>query len=446
LIYRFGLLENSILSYSEKVDNKMKILIVTPFFPPIIGGVETVLDTTCSALASRGHEVKVLTSPVKGSPSNEKMGAFLVQRSQNIAVPDNGYIQPDKFDFYQTASFIQDVADDFEPDVVHFHNYQMRQYAMFLSAFLQGLGRKYPTIDTLHNDSDDSFSQYLVSYLPLDQIVCVTKKSAMELLMAGVSSSKLSIIPNMIDSERFRSAKGTRIRSRLGVGPDEHLILFPSRIMGREGNLLIDPEKGKGLSTLIQSLSEVVDADPTAKVLLLGNDPVFFQKIVDAKTKLYEIVRKTTGKDCLLFLDETIPNSALPEIFAASDLVVSLSARETFGMVFVEGMSAGRPVVGVNSRSGGVSEVFPDAVAGYLVPPNDAHSTARSILKILLDDELRAQFGLNGIKWVGEKFDVKVVLPNLVSLYSNLANSSKTRATQKTISVPAEAYDDSDLI
>jgi glycosyltransferase involved in cell wall biosynthesis len=420
----------------------LKILYVSPFFPPIIGGVETVLETTCNALASAGHEVQVLTSPVKGSPLNEKIRAYVVQRSSKLSVPEDGNIKPGKFDFYQSASFLSEVADDFEPDVVHFHNYQMRQYAMFLTSFLHGVGRRYRTLNTLHNDADDPLTHYFLSYLPLDQVVCVTRKSAMELLIAGVPSQKISIVPNMIDSERFRTAKGIRLRNRLGLSDDDHLILFPSRIIGREGNLLIDAEKGKGLSTLIQSLSEVLEGDPTAKVLLLGNDPVFADEIVEAKNRLNEVVRKTTGKDCLLFVDEAIPNSTMPEIFAASDLVVSLSARETFGMVFLEGMSAGKPVVGVNSRSGGVAEVFPDGSAGYLVPPNDAHATAKSILKILSDDDLRAQFGYSGVKWVKDKFDVKVVLPRLLSMYSSLgairADTSVPLAAQKAADPAAD--------
>jgi glycosyltransferase involved in cell wall biosynthesis len=425
----------------------LKVLFVSPFFPPIIGGVETVLETTCTALASRGHDVMVITSPVKGAPQNEKMGAFVVQRSSILAVPEDGYIKPEDFDYYQTANFLDAIATDFEPDVVHFHNYQMRQYGMFLSAFLHGASTRYPTIDTVHNDADDAFAHYMLSYSPLDQIVCVTKKSAMELLMAGVPASRISIVPNMIDCDRFRLAKGTRIRSRLGVNRDDHLILFPSRIVGREGNLLIDAEKGKGLSTLIQSLCEVLETDPTAKVLLLGNDPVFSGRIQKAKEKLYEIVRKTTGRDCLLFLDEYIPNAAMSEIFAASDLVVSLSSRETFGMVFLEGMSAGKPVIGVNSRLGGVSEVFPDDSAGYLVPPNDAHSTAKSILKILTDDDLRARLGFNGIKWVKEKFDVGVVTPQLLSSYENVAKTIQShRGVVPRMTVPAETDDDSELV
>ena len=85
-----------------------------------------------------------------------------------LQVPSNEIILGEQFDFYRISNFIADVASDFEPDVVHFHNYQMRQYGMFLNAFLQGLGHKYPVLDTIHNDADDVFTQYFLSYAPLN--------------------------------------------------------------------------------------------------------------------------------------------------------------------------------------------------------------------------------------------------------------------------------------
>ncbi|MFI5419490.1 MAG: glycosyltransferase family 4 protein, partial [Nitrososphaerales archaeon] len=380
---------------------------VTPFFPPVIGGVESVLETTCKELAAQGHEVKVLTSPVKGVPTNERVGSYVVQRSTMLRVPVNGIIPGELFDFFRVANFITDVVADFEPDLVHFHNYQMRFYAMFLNAFMHGLGQKYPTLDTIHNDADDPFTQYFLSYAPIDRIVSVTSKAATQLMLAGVPREKVNIVPNMIDSEKFRTAKGSQIRSKLGILDDDCLILFPSRIIGREGNLILDANVGKGLTTLIESLPEILQVDPTTKLLLLGNDTVFSEEILEAKLKLSRMVERISGRDCVVFLNEDVPNSLLPEVFAASDIVVSLSERETFGLVFLEGMAAGKPVVGVNSNFGGVAEVVPDERAGYLVPPNDSHTTAKVISKFVVDEDLRKRFGLNGVRWINEKFDTK---------------------------------------
>ena len=415
----------------ERSEQSLRILYVSPFFPPIIGGVESVLETTCRALAKSGHDVKVLTSPIISGSFN-RLENYYIERSHLLDVPESGFIPPSTFDFDEVSDFFSNVLRDFTPDVIHFHNYQMRQYAMFLASFIHAAMNKYPMVDTIHNEIEDQFAQYVLSYFPLEAVVCVTRRSAIQLLQAGVPEKRVFTIPNLIDVERFKSGNRERFRSELGMKADDHLILFPSRIVGREGNLLLDSDRGKGLDVLIKAMPEILQRDPKAKLLLIGNDSVFPQKIIQAKKRLKEIVTKSTSKESLLFIEHEIPNSAIPDIFAASDIVVSLSATETFGMVFIEAMSAGRPVVGVNSNQNGVSEVVPDGMAGYLVPPDNAHATAKAISSILTNEEKRAMFSRYALKWVSEQFDTSVVLPRLVSLYENLAQASKNKLNSQS--------------
>jgi glycosyltransferase involved in cell wall biosynthesis len=404
----------------------MKILFVSPFFVPICGGVEAVLDTTATALAKRGHSIEVLTSSLPGVAPAEARGGVRVIRAKELDVPDSGVIDPADFDFRAEARFMRQVTEEFQPDVVHFHNYQMRQYSMFLQAFLSGIQPLgIPTLDTIHNDTDDPFAHYVLSYSPLDAVVTVTKKGAIQLLEAGLPEGRLRYVPNMVDADQFRRANRQVVRRLLGVDEDVPLILFPSRIIGREGNLLLDSKNGKGLDILLRALPEVFEAMPSTKVLLLGNDPVFHEKVSACKRKLKVIADKVGAGSRLLFFNQFVPNSMLPEIFAAADIVVSLSLRETFGMVFIEGMAAGKPVVGVNSTYGGVSEVVPDNHAGILVPPDDPHSTAKAISRILLNDDLRASMGINGVKWVKKHFDTSTVIPQLEQVYDGLRRPAK---------------------
>ncbi|MHB8568221.1 MAG: glycosyltransferase family 4 protein [Nitrososphaerales archaeon] len=405
----------------------MKILIVSPFFTPIIGGVESVLETTCAGLTQRGHLVRVLTSSIsENEPSIQKRAGYQIQRSDLLRVPNDGVVQPRDFDYDSYASLMNQIIQDFDPSIVHFHNFQMRQYAMFLAAFLSEVDRSHQVaIDTVHNDTDDAFSHYVLSYFPLDQIVTVTNRASLDLMEAGIPPYRISIVPNMLDTEKFRTANGRNVRKMLGLDVETPLILFPSRLVGREGNMMLDSRRGKGLATLFRAMPELLEKVPNAKILLLGNDNVFQEKVSESKGLLKEIATRIGVDDGLLFFDEHVSNDMLPQIFAASNLVVSLSSRETFGMVFLEGMAAGKPVIGVNSQSGGVPEVIQDNATGYLVPENDAHSTAIAIAKILLDEDLKVRFGLNGIKVVRQKFDAKVVLPKLLAIYESLAKQKK---------------------
>jgi glycosyltransferase involved in cell wall biosynthesis len=399
----------------------MRILYVTPFFAPICGGVEAVLDTTTKALVEKGHEVQLLTSSLPGVPEVENQAGLKLLRTRELDVPESGIVDPASFDYREKARFMRGIAEEFNPHVIHFHNYQMRQYGMFLQSFLSGVSSMgIPTINTIHNDADDLFVQYLLSYSPLDCVVTVTRKSAIQLMEGGVPEQRLRYVPNMVDSDRYRTANRHKVRRLIGIDEDIPLILFPSRIVGREGNMLLDSTNGKGLQVLLESLPEVFESLPSARILLLGNDPIFQDKVTSCKRRLKAIADKIGAGDKLLFFNQFVPNSMLPEIFAASDLVVSLSQRETFGMVFIEGMAAGKPVVGVNSSYGGVSEVVPDNIAGILVPPNDAHSTAKAITRILKNDGLRESMGANGVSWVKEHYDTSVVIPMLEATYEGL--------------------------
>src|SRR5579862_3226973 len=98
----------------------MRVLYLSPFFPPVIGGVESVLETTCRKLSELGHEVKVLTGPLMGASISERVGHYEVQRSTVLHVPDNGVVSGEQFDYYRIANFIREVASEFEPHIVHF--------------------------------------------------------------------------------------------------------------------------------------------------------------------------------------------------------------------------------------------------------------------------------------------------------------------------------------
>jgi glycosyltransferase involved in cell wall biosynthesis len=386
----------------------------------VIGGVETVLETTCEALASSGHAVTMLTSSLPGTLSSEVKDGYSIIRSDHLAAPDNGLISSNKFDYIACREFFETVVKESRPDVIHFHNYQMKQYSMFLNSFLHAIDSSSDRVifNTIHNDSSDAFSAYILSYYPIDRVITTTRMAAMDLIEAGVPTDRMQTIPNMIDVSRFEKVNGNAVRKRLGVEEGDQVILFPSRLIGREGNFIFDSFSGKGLDVILRAMPEIIDAVPNAKLMLLGNDPVFADKLSKLKLKLSRML-DSIKSNSLLFLNYSIPNSLVPSLIAASNLVVSLSPREAFGMVFLEAMACSKPVVGVSSAASGVSEVVPDEIAGYLVPEKDPHATAKAIIKILSDDNLKLKFQIGGNNWVKKRFDTRVVLPKLLQSYGS---------------------------
>jgi glycosyltransferase involved in cell wall biosynthesis len=405
----------------------LNITSVTPFFLPVIGGVETVIYETGVAFTQSGHRYSVLTSRPAGTERFEIMSGVEVYREESLYVPPSGNISPVSFDSSRVADVFNSVLTQTTSEIVHLHNYQMKSYAMFLYAFLRNFDQDRAILITIHNDFDDEFSQYVLKYAPFSKVIVPTRKAAFDLIEGGVTPSKLVVIPNMINSNKFRKAKGKSIRDELEID-DEPLILFPSRLVGREGNIFRFSD-GKGLETLLRAFPLIREEVPKSKILLLGNDPIHSDVVQAVQKECAAALENVGVKDGLLYFNRYIPHEELPEVFAASDVVVSLSPREAFGMVFLEAMAAGKPVIGANSGMNGVPEIVPDGKAGYLVPVADPLATARTCTKILNDPDLGRRLGFYGAKWVQEKFDSKIVLPKLLSEYEMAVRRKKPVST-----------------
>gem|GEM_PF-1567404 len=396
--------------------DKLCVLFITPFFVPVIGGVETVVYETSLGLVERGHQAVVLTSRIKNQPARESTGGVEVIRTELLEVPEDGIVDPRAFDLCAVADLVKGIIDEMGVDIVHLHNYQMKQYAMFLFGVLKAIDtRKIPVFITIHNTTEDPFAHYLFSYLPFSRVVALTTKSAFDLIKGGVPPEKVTVIPNMIDTEKFMAADGAIIRNALKVDK-EPIILFPSRLVGRERNTF-GQEEGKGLHVLIRALPLIRREIPDIKLLLMGNDPVYSDCIRQVRKHTMQALSTMQCRDTLLFLNEDLPQEQLPNVFAASDVVVSLGPTECFGIVFLEGMAAGKPVIGANSWDNSVSEVIRDGRSGALVPPNDPWHTAEAIIRFLTDRELARAVGKEAMRWVQEMYDVRVVLPRLLETY-----------------------------
>jgi glycosyltransferase involved in cell wall biosynthesis len=117
------------------------------------------------------------------------------------------------------------------------------------------------------------------------------------------------------------------------------------------------------------------------------------------------------------------PTDDVSGVLAETDVLVHTSRRESFGMVLVEAMAAGVPVIA--NDLGGMREVVADGVNGYLVPPGDATTLAGRIDQLLADDGLRKSMGAAGRKRVLEKFDIATRIEDYHKLYENLAESGE---------------------
>jgi D-inositol-3-phosphate glycosyltransferase len=220
-------------------------------------------------------------------------------------------------------------------------------------------------------------------------------------------STKVCTIPPGVDVALFKPLDRAECRSQLGLGEDEQVIVFVGRI---------DPIKG--LDTLLDAAVELQSAGSSSKILLIGGD---LDERGNPIGPLAEIAAEAETKGVapsFRFLGSQ-PQNQLPLYYSAADVVAVPSRYESFGLVAVEAMACGVPVIA--SRSGGLRFTVEDGLNGFLVPVGDAQKLARALTRVLSDDALRRRLSI-GARDSAARFSWPSVASSMLHVYKRLAN------------------------
>jgi D-inositol-3-phosphate glycosyltransferase len=220
-------------------------------------------------------------------------------------------------------------------------------------------------------------------------------------------STKVCTIPPGVDLETFRPLDRSICRHQLGLRENERVVVFVGRI---------DPIKG--IDTLIEATALMNKNGSPPTFLLIGGD---LDESSSPIGPLADVVRRTESEGVTAsfrFLG-SLPQNQLPVYYSAADVVAVPSLYESFGLVAVEAMACGAPVVA--SRSGGLRFTVEDGLNGYLVPVGDAPRLARALTRVLSDDSLRRRLSL-GAANSADKFSWPAVASNILHVYKRLAD------------------------
>lgn len=218
---------------------------------------------------------------------------------------------------------------------------------------------------------------------------------------------KICTIPPGVDTELFRPRDRHECRLQLGLPTDRPIILFVGRI---------DPIKG--LDTLLGAAAEIQSAG--------NHDPlfVFVGGDIDAQgnptgplSTIVDDARFRGVDDRCLFVGAQ-PQDALPLFYSAADVVAVPSRYESFGLVAVEAMACGTPVVA--SHVGGLTFTIEDGLTGLLVPHGDIPAFANAVTRLLGDAPLRASMGRES-HLAAQRFAWESVAQSVIHVYQKLA-------------------------
>ncbi|MCS6870263.1 MAG: glycosyltransferase [Anaerolineae bacterium] len=222
--------------------------------------------------------------------------------------------------------------------------------------------------------------------------------------------SRIAVVPPGVNTAHFRPIPPDVAKAALGIPSDHRLLLFVGRI-----------EPLKGVDTLLQALALLKAQRPELlqklTLSIIGGDPSAAKgenvemdrlKALRAQLGLEEIVLFLGAKD----------QAALREYYAAAEALIMPSDYESFGMVALEAMACGTPVIA--SAVGGLAFLIRDGVNGYHVPVREPQALAEKICAVLCEPETRARLGANAARDAAE-YDWSRIADRLLSEFSRLA-------------------------
>ena len=221
-----------------------------------------------------------------------------------------------------------------------------------------------------------------------DRLVAATPAEKEQLIkLYGADPAVISIVPPGVNLTHFRPLPMKSSRQQIGVDPADWMILFVGRI-----------EPLKGVDTLIRAMALLAHECPTwvnrLSLAIIGGDPNTNEnaemerlKQMHAELKLGELVVFLGAKD----------QDTLQYYYNAAEVLVMPSHYESFGMVALEAMACGTPVIA--SDVGGLSHLVRDGKTGFHVPNGDHVALASTLARLLQDDALRRRLGEQAWMW-----------------------------------------------
>jgi len=358
----------------------MRILLACPYAWEAPGGVQTHVRQLAGTLADRGHEVLVI-APGRRAPVEPWVRIV----GRPIAVPYGGTVAPICFSRVSWRR-VREVMWWFEPELVHAHEPLTPSTSMLAVEAAQ-----VPVVATFHAYLHRS--RLLSAAAPaLRRVwrrirVRVAVSAAAASFVARAFPGDVEIVPNGVAVEPFEQARAAE-----GL-PEGRRLLWVNRL-----------DRQKAFPVAVRAFDLLARELPDLSFVVAGEG-----RDRAAVDRLQATVRRR------VVMLGTVAHTDLPPYFAACDAFVSsATGQESFGMVLVEAMAAGLPVVATDVP--GYREVVRDGIEGLLVPPGDPVALASAVARILGDRRLAERLADAGRARASE-YSWERIVPRLEALY-----------------------------
>lgn len=409
----------NLISIPRKEKRLLNICLVSREYPDETGwgGIGTYTHHLAHAMAERGHQVHVVSQGLE-KEQDYKDGHVHVHRITHENYFNTRLIFEEfmlRLEYSKSVSRkLKEVVDGYNIDIIEGPN-------LSAETFFYSFNRRIPIVTRLHTNFsgvlnfagnnrglDNRLSCWLEdsSIQRSDLIICSTKAHADKIAdETGIMPDRIKIIPLGVELPEntdpgYRDARPRRV-------------LFVGRL-----------EERKGPQVLVRAIPLVLRAIADAEFIFIGRDTFNAPNGTD--------VINTYGRSYKNYLIKNIPESCRPnvnflghvsneglsEYFKSSAVFVGPSLYESFGFIYIEAMSYGKPVIGCGV--GGVPEVIKDGKTGILVPPDDHVSLANAIIDLLENEKRRRIMGIAAREDVENNFSRELMAERTEEAYLSL--------------------------
>ncbi|MBN9390130.1 MAG: glycosyltransferase [Chloroflexi bacterium] len=382
----------------------MKILYIYKDYYPVLGGIENHTRHLAEAMRQRGHKVEVLVTSRDRHTRRETINGVPVLKTARWVNLSSAPISPRLAWEYWRRLF----SKTRRPDVVHLQApYPPGELAWLFGSFLPRFGRP-ATVLTYQSD--------IIKQKKLGFFYGPFLRATLRRVNLIIASS-----PNYIESSPFlRPLKARCLAVPLGIplepfeNPPEAVPTLLADIKTKPGPLLLFTGRlryYKGLQYLVEAMPQI---DPAARLVIVGVGP--------QEAALREMVARLDLGERVIFAGE-VSDTELPAYYAGTDIFVlpACERSEAFGLVQVEAMASGKPVVSTELGTG-TSYVNQDGETGLVVPPADPPALATAINKLLADPKLREEMGKRGHERARAEFGLTRLADRLEEIYIRVSS------------------------
>jgi len=358
-------------------------------------------DPRIQTLAPNARVIHVESGPIRYIPKTtvyERIGEFTEKVQRHIEAEGRRYDLIHSH-YWLSALVARDLAARWSlPTVQMFHTL--------------GLVKREVMDEDADGESDARVEIERRAIRESSAIVAASEIEADELMeLYGADPDKIAVVPCGVDPEVFRPQRQIDAREALGREQCERLVLFVGRI-----------EQIKGIHVLLDALGLLFARRPDLRddvcLVVVGGalDPNDDAPETEKLEELRDLVHEHRMEDRVDFIG-SMDQARLALWYAAADVCAVPSLTESFGLVALEAMACGTPVVA--TRVGGLQTVVQDGTSGLLVPAGDEHALSEAVERVLMDHRLRMHLA-HGARERAEAFTWSRVGDGIEALYDRV--------------------------